>query len=536
MASAVARASAIMASGTMVSRVLGFVKTILLIVAIGNVGSLSADAFGQANQIPNTIYMALAGGVVNAVLVPQIVKAAQNPDGGRAYINKVLTLVTTVLLGITVIAMIAAPVLVWIFTLDFAPDQRALAVAFAYWCLPQILFYGWYTVLGEMLNAKKIFGPFTWAPALANVIAILGTVAFILVFGASNHPPISGWTPASIALLAGSATLGVAAQAVILFVVWRRTGIRLRPDFAWRGVGLRVTGRIAGWGLASILVLQLGGIVTGNVLNTASGKGASFFAAQNAWLVFMLPHSVIAVSMLTAYFTRMSELAQGGRIAEFRDEIAASMKQILMLMLLAQAMFFVAAPFVSRVMQPSASAEGVDSFAIVLQGYSVGLAAYSFMFIVQRAFFALSDARTPFVFMSAQLVALVIGTLIVAVLVPPQHLVLAYSIVWSLTTIAQAVFALWLLRRRLDGVHGRSVLQSLVRYLIAAIPTVVIGWLLTGVLRGIAIQTSGFGGLVLSVVFALACSAVMGIVYFGVLVALRAPELRNVMRRLRRQR
>ncbi|MBN9613675.1 MAG: murein biosynthesis integral membrane protein MurJ, partial [Actinobacteria bacterium] len=161
--------------------------------------------------------------------------------------------------------------------------------------------------------------------------------------------------------------------------------------------------------------------------------------------------------------------------------------------------------------------------------------AYSFMFIVQRAFFALSDARTPFVFMSAQLVALVIGTLIISVTVPPEHLVLVYSIIWSLTTIAQAVFAVWLLRRRLHSVHGRSVLQSLVKYLIAVIPAAVIGWLITGALRGIAIDTSGVAGLVLSVVFALACSAVMALVYFGVLVAMRVPELRGVLRRLRRR-
>ncbi|MET1019219.1 MAG: lipid II flippase MurJ, partial [Microterricola sp.] len=140
MASGIGRASALLASGTMVSRVLGFVKAMLLAWTIGLVASRSADAFGVANQLPNTLYAIIAGGVLSAVLVPSIVRAIVHADGGRAYINKLLTLTLVVLLGATIVAVALAPLLVnlYSFAANLSPDTQALAVAFAYWCLPQI--------------------------------------------------------------------------------------------------------------------------------------------------------------------------------------------------------------------------------------------------------------------------------------------------------------------------------------------------------------------------------------------------------------
>src|SRR5690606_20124229 len=174
MAQGLIRASAVMASGTMVSRILGLLKAVLLAYAIGSVGARSADAFANGNLLPNTVYMILLGGVLNAVLVPQIVKAAHAPDGGAGYINTILTLVTTALVVITAAAMLAAPWIVRITVQGWGEEQLALATAFAYWCMPQVIFYGVYTVMGEVLNAKSVFGPFTWAPVLNNVIAIAG--------------------------------------------------------------------------------------------------------------------------------------------------------------------------------------------------------------------------------------------------------------------------------------------------------------------------------------------------------------------------
>lgn len=534
MASALQRASAIMASGTMVSRILGFVKTMLLVYAIGGALTPSGDAFANGNQLPNTIYMALAGGMLNAVLVPQIVKAAQGKDGGRAYINKVLTLVSVVLLGITTLVMIFAPAVVWVFTIPWEPDQRALAVGFAYWCLPQIVFYGWYTMLGEVLNAKKVFGPFTWSPALANVIAIAGTVVFIVMFGSDpdGQRAVTSWSPTAIGVLAGSATLGVIAQALVLIIPWRKAGLSFKPDFKWRGVGLRQTGKLAGWGLASVLVLQLGGLVTTNVVNSASGQGPSIFAMQNAWLVFMLPHSVIAVSLMTAYFTQLSEFGQARDMQGYRATFVNASRQILLLMVFASAALFVCANLVSRVMLFGASVEQVDMFADLLRAYSLGLAAYSMMFVIQRAFFALSDARTPFIFMSGQLVVLIALTVTAMFLVDKSILGYTYAIIWSITTIAQAFVAFWLLRRRVGPMGGGALVESGVKDVVAVIPAAFAGILAMLPMNILLPRDGGLLEIVLAIVQALVIAGVMGLVYFGVLLMLKSPEAQAVARKV----
>lgn len=537
MAGGLMRASAVMASGTMVSRVLGFVKAILLVSAIGQVESVSGDAFANGNLLPNTLYMILLGGMLNAVLVPQIVKAAKDPDGGAGYINKVFTLVMSALTGVTILTLLAAPWIVWLFTISWSEEQRGLAIAFAYWCLPQIVFYGLYTMLGEVLNAKSVFGPFTWAPVLNNVIAIAGIAAFIAMYGADpdgTRTP-ADWTPASIAVLAGSATLGVVAQALILFVSWRKAGIRYRPDFAWRGMGLAQTGRIAGWSLATIVVMQLGGIVTQNVINTASGEGPSALAMQNAWLLFMMPHSVIAVSLATAYFTRLSEWGQSGRMAEFLTDFSNSARQIVLVMVLATVVIVVTAPFISQVMNPGADRALTDQFTVVLQCYIVGLTAYSFLFMVQRAFYALSDTRTPFVFTSVQISLLVLLSLALLVL-PKPWLGAFFALAFAFTTVVEALLAAWLLRRRIGGIDAARILSSLIVDLLAAVPAVLVGFVAL-----LLVNTYLPGhGMLGAIGLAAAIAVLVALVYVLALRVLRSAELAEltafVSRRLGRSR
>jgi len=178
----VLRSSLIMATGTVLSRVLGIVRAILLAAMIG-VTTNAADAFGVANQLPNNVYAIIVGGVLNAVLVPQIVRARSHADGGKGYIDRLLTMAISVFAIITVLTTLAAPLLVSVYTTGWSSSQLALATAFAYWCLPQLFFYGLYTLLGEVLNANSKFGPYMWAPVLNNVVAIVGMAIFVWQFG-----------------------------------------------------------------------------------------------------------------------------------------------------------------------------------------------------------------------------------------------------------------------------------------------------------------------------------------------------------------
>jgi putative peptidoglycan lipid II flippase len=185
----IGRSSALLASGTVVSRILGFISAVVLARTLGLVGS-GADTFALANQLPNNVYAIVAGGVLSAVLVPHIIKSHLNSDGGAAYINKLLTLGIVVFGLIATLATLAAPLLVSVYAQQTSGSGEAgfdsatvqLAIAFAWWCLPQVFFYAVYSLLGEVLNARGLFGPFTWAPALNNVIAILGLVVFLVLF------------------------------------------------------------------------------------------------------------------------------------------------------------------------------------------------------------------------------------------------------------------------------------------------------------------------------------------------------------------
>ncbi|WP_416447218.1 murein biosynthesis integral membrane protein MurJ [Leucobacter sp. HNU] len=522
MAGSLARASAVMASGTMVSRVLGFVKVSLLAFAIGGSVTRSGDAFAIGNLLPNTMYMILLGGMLNAVLVPQIVKAAKDPDGGAGYINRVLTLVVSALAVGTALLLLIAPWIVWLLTAEWGDSQRALATAFAYWCLPQIIFYGLYTVLGEVLNARSVFGPFTWAPVANNVIAIAGIIVYIAMYGADpkgGQDP-GAWTSAGIAVLAGSATLGVIVQSLILFISWRRAGIRFRPDFRWKGMGLGQTGRIAGWSLAAIIVMQLGGFITQAVINTSSGHGPSATAMQNAWLLFMTPHSVIAVSLGTAYFTRLAGWGQTGRMPEFVADFSASARQISLVMVLASVAIFTAAPFLARILNPGTGTAQVGGFTIVLQCYIVGLAAYSFLFVVQRSFYALSDTKTPFIFTTIQITLLVLLSLGLLVL-PKEMLGAAYALVFAFTTVVEALIAVWMLRRRIGSIDGSRILASLLLYGIASVPALVIGL----VLYFLSILVLPDPGMVLSILFAGVMAIVVSAVYLVTLKLIRSPDL-----------
>lgn len=526
--SSIGRASALLASGTLVSRLLGFVKAIILTATLGQI-SVGGNAFANANQLPNTVYAIIAGGVLGAILVPQIVRATLHADRGHAYINKLLTIAIVVLAGATVVATFAAPVLVRLVAATLPPDQMALTIALAYWCIPQLFFYGLYTVLGEILNAHKIFGPFTWSPVLNNVVAIAGLVVFQVIYGAEAVSPreAGDFTPDMIAVLGGSATVGVAVQAVILFVFWRRVGLHFRPDFHWRGVGLRATGRLAGWTFAMIIATQLAGLVQSQTANVASGQGPSVLALQNAWLIFMLPHSVITVSLTTAYFTQMSEHARERDFVALRSDVSTSIRQVSLLIVLAAAGLIVCSyPFAS--LFSSSYAETVD-FALLIVGYVLGLVPFCILFVVQRAFYALGDTRTPFFFTVFQVVLFSVLAS-VALLLPPDVIAFWLTLTSTVAGTLQMFLAFFLLRQRLNGLDVQHVVNSVLLFSFSAVPAAVAGGVV-GIVLGIDSPDgfavgSAFGALVSMGVI----GAVMTLVYVLFLAIFRVPELRQALR------
>ena len=524
-ASAIGRASAVLASGTIVSRILGFVNAAVLAFAIGYIGT-AADAFALSTQIPNSIYALIAGGLLSAVLVPQIVRAGIHDDGGQKFINKLVTLGTVVFVVVAAIATLCAPLLVNLYAQSgergFTPEAIALATAFAYWCLPQVLFYALYSLIGQVLNARKIFGPFTWAPALNNVIAITGISIFIAVYGGfPTHRDASTWTPDMIALLGGTATLGIAAQAFVLLFFWRRTGLTFRPDFRWRGVGLGRTGKAAAWVFGMILVTQLAAIVETRVATSASGD-ASLGALKYAWLIFMLPHSIVTVSIATAYFTRMSGHARDGNLAAVRADVSSSLRAILLIMVFsAVGLAVLAYPF-SAVF--GGTFDDVSALGNVTIAYLAGLIPFTILFVLQRVFYALEDTRTPFVMQVVQSVVFVGGVLAVAML-PSQWVAVGIAAMMSVAGTLQTVITAVLLRRRLGGLDAGPVVKQALWFLGAALVAAAVGsvivWAMGGFTAGgFGIRTPLGGAATMAV-----AGTAMALVYLAVLAVTRNPQL-----------
>ena len=487
----VARSSMLMASGTIISRVLGFARTVLLAATIG-VTTDAADAFGVANQLPNNVYAIIVTGLLNAVLIPQLVKARLSKDGGKGYVDRLLTLIITVFFVVTLAVTLAAPALVSLYTSGWNEQQLALATAFAYWCLPQLFFYGLYSLLGEVLNSRSIFGPYMWAPVLNNIVATVGLIAFILLFGLdpTGTRAIENWSAEQIALLSGGATLGVAAQAFILLFAWKKANIKFSFNFKWRGFGLRPALKAATWSLGMVVVTQIGGVVQTIVASGAISARdtnpavASVAVMAVAWLVFMVPHSVVTVSVATAYFTSMAKHANENRMDLFRQDFSAGLRAISVFAVFFSVGMIILAYPMSRVFIGEFNA--TLSLGNVLIALLVGLLPFSFVYMMQRAFYALEDTRTPFMFTLVQIVIYIIGATVIAQTVPAQWLVVALSLLTSTTVTIQAIIAYTLLVKRVGPLGDHRIATALAQFIFAGVIAGAAGYGMIELLGGIS--------------------------------------------------
>ncbi|MGO2749767.1 MAG: murein biosynthesis integral membrane protein MurJ [Pseudoclavibacter sp.] len=528
----IGRSSAVIATGTLTSRALGFVKAVVLAATLGAVGSKSADAFQNAALLPNSIYAVLAGGAMTAILIPQVVRASQHADGGQKFVNRLVTLGLCALATLTVIATLSVPALSALYGISLDADQRALVVAIGYWCMPQVFFYGLYAILGEVLNARGLFGPFAWAPAMNNVIAITGLVVFSALFGPDPDGKrlVGDWTPEMVAVLGGTATLGVAAQGVVLFAFWPRVGLAFRPSFRWRGTGLARVGKLASWTFGILLISQAAGVVETIVLNVASGSGPSTAAFSIAFLIFALPHAIIAVSIGSAYFTRMSVAASLGRFGPYVNDFSASVRLVGLFTVLACFGVIVIAPACARVFE--ASPQGVAPLAALIVCFTVGLVPFCGLFLVQRALYAVGVVSAQFWVFLATL-PLHVFCMAVSAIQPTERIAAGLALSQGLVTIVRLGVLLLLLRRHVGRIHLRRIAGAYVTFTVAgacAAPSgVAAAWLL-GVY-----DPSGYAraGILPALAACVVVATVMSCTYVTLLALLRSRELSTLWVHLR---
>lgn len=532
----IVRSSAIMAAGSLVSRILGLIRNTLTIAVVG-LNLLGSDAWNAANTLPNIFHLLIAGGVLNAVIVPQITKALRHEDGGTVYINRLLTLAITVLAAVTLVLTLAAPLLVsLVVSGSWDGPARGLATAFALLCLPQVFFYGLYTLLGQVLTAHNRFGMFMWAPALANVVAIAG-LSWFLIADVQLKAPVSQWSPMMIAVLAGSATLGIAAQALVLIPPLRATGLRFRPVWGIRGSGLGSASRMAMWAFAAVSVGQLGYFVNSRVLTGATYRadqagieGAGLTAYANAYLLFMLPHGLVTVSLVTALFTRLSHSAHDGDTPAVTADLRKGMTMPAVLLIPATAVVVLLAPYVLAAILPSTDRAATNASVGVLVTMMLGLVPYGWFFLVQRAFYAYEDGRTPFVLQSV-VTLVAVGVTLIGSTRPAEHVATWVGSGQTLSNLAAAVIGLWLLHRRLGPLGLARVVRQNVRLVLATGVATAVGWGALQLLRGPVAADTWLGSLIVCLVI----GTLVLVITLAIAARLRVREVTEVLEPLTRR-
>ncbi|MEU5164179.1 murein biosynthesis integral membrane protein MurJ [Streptomyces sp. NPDC020875] len=486
----VARSGALMAAGSLVSRLTGFARSAVVAAALG-IG-LIADGYAVANAVPTIVYMLLVGGALNAVFVPELVRAAkEHADGGAAYTQRLLTACAIALLLITGAAVAAAPQIVSAYT-GYTGAQAEMTVAFARYCLPQIFFLGLFTVLGQVLNARGRFGAMMWTPVLNNLVVIS-------VFGLYLATGDGGTlTPGETALLGWGTTAGIAVQALALVPSLRRAGFSWRPRFDWRGGGLTRPLRAAGWLVLLVLSNQAAYWVVTRLATTAGRRaaesgidgGAGFSAYTNAYVLWAVPHGIITVSLVTALLPRMSRAAADGDRAAVRRDVSYALRTTASFIVPAAcALFALAQPIMTVVYgYGRTDPDDVALMAGILMAFAPGLIAFSGQYVLSRAFYALSDTRTPFL-LNLVVVAVNAGLAVVAyLLLPARWAVTGMAGAYSAGLVVGWVVTALVLRRRLapsadgsgPGRSGRwwrsASAGTFARLLVAAAPAAGLGF------------------------------------------------------------
>ncbi|MET9731799.1 murein biosynthesis integral membrane protein MurJ [Streptomyces sp. NPDC006458] len=511
------KSSAVMAAGTMVSRLTGFIRSAMIVSALGLV--LLGESFQVAYQLPTMIYILTVGGGLNSVFVPQLVRAMKDDeDGGEAYANRLLTLVMVILGGLTVVAMLGAPLLVRALSNPLASDPAAfdVAVTFTRYFLPSIFFMGVHVVMGQILNARGRFGAMMWTPVLNNIVIIVTLGLFLWVYGTAEH---SGMTVENIPdegvrLLGIGILLGLVVQALAMIPYLRETGFRLRLRFDWRGHGLGKAAMLAKWTILFVLANQAGALVvtqlaTAAVVDTKI-EGTGFSAYANAQLIWGLPQAIITVSLMAALLPRISRSAAEADAGAVRDDISQGLRTTAVAIVPIAFGFLALGIPMCTLIFGSSGAQAATNMGYMLMAFGLGLVPYSVQYVVLRAFYAYEDTRTPFY--NTVIVAAVnaSASALCFLLLPPRWAVVGMAASYGAAYVIGVGVAWRRLRKRLGGdLDGARVLRTYARLCIASVPAAVLSG---AVCYGIT-QTLGHGAVGSFAALLAGGAALLGVFY-----------------------
>ncbi|MDA0633726.1 murein biosynthesis integral membrane protein MurJ [Nonomuraea sp. MCN248] len=521
------RASAIMAAGTMVSRVTGFIRTMVLAYAIGT--AFLGDAYNAAYAIPYSILDLLLLGVLSSVVVPMIVRAQQqDPDGGRAYEQRLLTFATIVLIVVAALAVLAAPLLIDLYT-DWDRGERKfeVAVRLAQFILPQLAFFGIGAVAGAILNTRDRFAAPMWAPVVNNLVVICVLIAYAIVV--TDGSDLNSVSNGELALLGLGTTAGIVAQATVLVIALKRAGFRFVARFDLRNARLGEMARAGVWTIGYVVVTQLGFMLTTNLSSAAgdavAGHGISPYTL--AFQLFQLPYGVVGVSVITAMLPRMSRAVAEGRFAEVRTEFGSGVRLIGAVMVPVSLLLMVLGPAITVPLYGHGANTVANAIYIgnVLQVYGLALVPFAVFQMLLRVFYSFGDTRTP-VFVGAGTTAVNAALMVLFYsLLPARYAVMGLALAYAIAYGLGAIAAWMLASRRVGGLGGWQIGMAMTKMYLAALPTAALA------LASVWAVQEVFGGLgFLNSMIILTVGGGLGmLLYLWIAHRVRIPEVSSVV-------
>ena len=513
-----ARASGVMALGTIASRFTGFLRTAVLLYAIGT--QSLGDAYNVANNLPNAVYNLALGGILTSVVVPLLVSAAStNRDGGEAYDQRIFTLGVFSLGAITAIATAATVPITAIYGHGL-PNAATyhLTVIFTYFFLPQIFFYGVSSLAGAILNARGSFAAPMWTPVVNNIVVILAGVALIVMAGTNRTP--QNISTGAIQLLGVGTTLGIVLQTVAMLPSMRRVGFRWRPRFDFRREEVAEIGRMSGWMFFYVLANQLSLVTTTIVSNDAGARvcktcaGAGYAAFSNAWQLFQLPYAIVGVSVITAMLPRMSAHAASGANRLLTRDFSAATRLSSVIIVPSAMIMTVLGPALAQGVFGHGSTSGASAryLGVVFGVFCLGLLPYTLFNLLLRAFYAMHDSRTPALVGAVAIAVRTVAGFGALLILPPADVVAGLGVGFGISSLVMAVWLWRILSRRVGGLDTRATGKTLVRMHVAAVPGTIFALAVSVIIDLIApagtvaslasVAIGGTGGLMLYLVAA----------------------------------
>lgn len=524
----VAKHSTVMAMGSIISRLTGFIRTAAIGAAIG--AAAVGNDYGLANVLPGMVYELLLGGVLASVVVPLLVRArGRDADRGEAYAQRLLSLAALFLAGATVIAVLFAPLFTVLLTNDLTPaDDRQLITTLSYLLLPMIFFYGMAALFAAVLNTRGHFAMPTFAPILNNLVVIVMCGAFLLT-PAIDKDSAASLSGAQVALLGLGTTLGIIVQTAGLLPALRRVGFRWRWRWDFRELHIPELVRVSSWMLVYVVISQVAQVVIFKLAQMAADRSAGAAGPAiylNAFLIFMMAHGIIAVSVITALMPRMSAAAAEHRHGDLAELLSLGTRLTAVVLVPATVAYIILGRPLAVTLFQWGNYHHEEALATgwVIAVAGLGLIPFAVSQLQLFAFYAMPDTKTPAI-INLPVVAVRIGVDLLLYVALPATLVAAGLMGGNAVSfIVAAALGYILLRRRIGrlglgrilGTFGRLTLAGV----IAAVPT-------TAVLVTMTVLWSD--GKVASFVQLVVCGVVLIGAYLGAATWLRVPEVRDLL-------